>query len=204
MFQSSNLDEVYGIGTAIPPGANLNNYTTPGNYYSIDAANTGTLLNVPPGVASGFRLDVRANTAPGWNKQIIYPNGNIQRIWMRQQGDGWTSWHSTITNADCEIKQITNSYGIILTLVRFGSDDHPKAIKIQGYINKTLSAGTEYTIATDPALKSSLNWYHNILTGVKGKNTICYIKIDNDGKILLTPQTTIDSGTGINIMECYV
>lgn len=203
-FQNSNLDQVYGLGIAIPAGEDLNNYTTPGSYYSVNTANTATLSNLPDGVTSGFRLEVKANTGAGWNKQIMYPNGSVQRIWMRQQGDGWTSWNSMITNADCEIKQITNSYGIILTLVKFGSDDHPKVIKIQGYINQALSAGTEYTIATDTAMKSSINWYHNIFTGVKGSGTICYIKIDNNGNLLLTPHATINSGTGMNIMECYV
>ena len=116
----------------------------------------------------------------------------------------WTEWCRAITNADCEIKQITNSYGIILTLVKFGSDDHPKSIKIQGYINKTLSAGTTYTIVTDSALKSSINWYHNIHCGINGTNTMCYIRIDNNGNLQLTPYTTINSGSGINIMECYV
>ena len=202
--QNSNLDQVYGLGIAIPAGEDLNNYTTPGSYYSVNTANTATLSNLPDGVTSGFRLEVKANTGAGWNKQIMYPNGSVQRIWMRQQGDGWTSWNSMITNADCEIKQITNSYGIILTLVKFGSDDHPKVIKIQGYINQALSAGTEYTIATDTAMKSSINWYHNIFTGVKGSGTICYIKIDNNGNLLLTPHATINSGTGMNIMECYV
>ena len=202
--QNSNLDQVYGLGIAIPAGEDLNNYTTPGSYYSVNTANTATLSNLPDGVTSGFRLEVKANTGAGWNKQIMYPNGSVQRIWMRQQGDGWTSWNSMITNADCEIKQITNSYGIILTLVKFGSDDHPKVIKIQGYINQALSAGTEYTIATDTAMKSSINWYHNIFTGVKGSGTICYIRIDNNGNLLLTPHATINSGTGMNIMECYV
>lgn len=200
----TNLDQVYGLGIAIPAGEDLNNYTTPGSYYSVNTANTATLSNLPDGVTSGFRLEVKASTGAGWNKQIMYPNGSVQRIWMRQQGGGWTSWDSMITNADYEIKQITNSYGIILTLAKFGSDDHPKVIKIQGYINQTLSAGTEYTIATDTAMKSSINWYHNIFTGVKGRDTICYLKIDNNGNLLLTPHTTINSGTGMNIMECYV
>ena len=98
--QNSNLGAIYGLGTPIPSGANLNDYTNPGNYYSVNTANTATLSNLPDGVTSGFRLEVIANTGVGWNKQILYPNGNIQRIWIRQQGDGWTGWYSTLTNAD--------------------------------------------------------------------------------------------------------
>lgn len=100
LHQNSNLGAIYGLGTPIPSGANLNDYTNPGNYYSVNTANTATLSNLPDGVTSGFRLEVIANTGVGWNKQILYPNGNIQRIWIRQQGDGWTGWYSTLTNAD--------------------------------------------------------------------------------------------------------
>lgn len=136
---------------------------------------------------------------------ILYVAAGTDAVFLRPKVDGtWKDWERLLTNADCEIKQITNSYGIILTLVKFGSNDHPKAIKIQGYINKTLSAGTTYTIATDSALKSSINWYHNIFTGINGINTMCYMKIDNNGNLQLTPYTTINSGSGMNIMECYV
>ena len=68
----------------------------------MNTANTATLSNLPDGVTSGFRLEVIANTGIGWNKQILYPNGNIQRIWIRQQGDGWTGWYSTLTNANIQ------------------------------------------------------------------------------------------------------
>ena len=78
------------------------------------------------------------------------------------------------------------------------------AIKIGGYVNKALSAGTAYTIATNTEVKSRVEWYHNIHCGINGINTVAYLRITTDGNIVLTPQTAIASGVGINIAEYYV
>lgn len=203
LHQNSNLDQVYGLGIAIPAGEDLNNYTTPGSYYSVNTANTATLSNLPDRVTSGFRLEVKASTGDGWNKQIMYPNGSVQRIWIRQQGGGWTDWYSIISNADYEVRTITNSYGLTINLFTFGNDSI-KAIKIQGYINKALTAGTEYTLATNAILKSRVNWYHNVLSGGKGSNIISYLNIDTSGNLKVTPQVAVASSVPISIMEYYV
>lgn len=200
--QNSNLDDrtaVADLFAVANIGVNMRRIVR----YNANTLNTPYKAGMTSDIDSGLAIITMGSTNYG-AILCIPEGGTVTAPCICKKTQTWGSWERLISNADCEIKQVTNSYGIILTLVKFGSDNHPKAIKIQGYINKTLSAGTEYTIATDPALKSSINWYHNILTGVKGKNTICYIKIDNDGKLLLTPQTTIDSGTGMNIMECYV
>ena len=107
---NSDLGEVYGLGISIPAGADLNNYITPGNYYSFDTANTATLSHVPEGVTTGFRMEVKSTTANKWVKQIVYPNANLQRTHTRQsQGaaDDWTGWARSITNADLQIVRVT-------------------------------------------------------------------------------------------------
>lgn len=115
---NSNLGAIYGLGTPIPSGANLDDYTNPGNYYSVSTANTGTLSNLPGRVKTGFRLEVIANTANSWLKQIMYPNGDLQQIWIRQLGGAWTNWNLVITSNDwiqCVLKSgittASNNYG---------------------------------------------------------------------------------------------
>lgn len=108
-----------------------------------------------------------------------------------------------ITNADYEVQTITNSYGINIHLIRFGNDN-VKVIRLSGYINKALTAGTEYIIATNAALKSRVNWYHNVFVSGKGSELAIYLRIDDNGNVKITPRTTIVSNTAINMMEYYV
>lgn len=112
-------------------------------------------------------------------------------------------WSKALTNADYEGQNISNSYGLTINLFRFGNDNI-KTIKIQGYINKALTAGTEYTIATNVVLKSRVNWYHNVLSGGKGSSSISYMNIDTSGNLKITPQAAIASGSAISIVEYYV
>ena len=118
--ENSDLDNVYGRGISIPSGADLNNYIDPGNYYSFDTANTATLLHVPEGVTTGFRMEVKTTTANNWVKQIIYPNAKLQRTHYRQSEgatDKWVDWHRSLSNADIQIYNlitpVTNGSNIV-------------------------------------------------------------------------------------------
>lgn len=92
---------VYGIGTAIPANSDLNDYVTPGNYYSMDTANTSTLKNIPPSVTTGFRMNVVAVSNSMWIKQIILVNENIQRIRMRAISAGDIGkWYVSVFSED--------------------------------------------------------------------------------------------------------
>lgn len=135
---------------------------------------------------------------------ILYVAAGTDAVFLRPKVNGtWKDWERLLSNADYEAKTITNSYGLTIVLFTFGSDTI-KAIKIGGYINKAMSAGTAYTIATNIAAKSRVEWYHNIHCGINGVNTVAYLRITTDGNIVLTPQTAIASGVGINIAEYYV
>lgn len=166
----------------IPDNADLysDTYKVPGNYYCPSNVNVVTLKNCPLSKAFILKVD--------------YTNGTQYK---------WEHDSSIITSADYEAKTIPNSYGLTIVLFTFGSDTI-KAIKIGGYINKAMSAGTAYTIATNIAAKSRVEWYHNIHCGINGVNTVAYLRITTDGNIVLTPQTAIASGVGINIAEYYV
>lgn len=108
-----------------------------------------------------------------------------------------------LTNADYEVQTITNSYGININLIRFGNDN-VKVIRLSGYINKALTAGTEYIFATNAALKSRVDWYHNVFVSGKGSELKVYLNIDKNGNVKITPHTAIASGLAINMMEYYV
>ena len=108
-----------------------------------------------------------------------------------------------LTNADYEVQTITNSYGININLIRFGNDN-VKVIRLSGYINKALTARTEYIIATNAALKSRVDWYHNVFVSGKGSELKVYLNIDKNGNVKITPHTAIASGLAINMMEYYV
>ena len=130
-------------------------------------------------------------------------SGTYKARYSAPAGTQWTGWKTALTNADFENTSITNNYGLAINLFTFGNQNL-KAIKITGYINKALTAGTEYTIATNTALKSRVNWYHNIFSGGKGSELLVYISIGTDGNIKITPKTAIASGAAINIAEFYV
>ena len=70
---SIDLSEYYklGVGEAIPTGADLNNYVTPGTYRSSNADVTATLLNAPFD-NTGFRLVVQENQDIGWITQLAF------------------------------------------------------------------------------------------------------------------------------------
>ena len=149
------------------------------------------------GTSSSKRINFEATEAFGSAR------GVYKARYAAPAGTQWSGWERDLTNADYEAQNISNSYGLTINLFRFGNDNI-KTIKIQGYINKALTAGTEYTIATNVVLKSRVNWYHNVLSGGKGSSSISYMNIDTSGNLKITPQTAIASGSAISIVEYYV
>ena len=208
-FQNSNFDKYYSLSDAIqiPSGADLNNYTDFGNYVSSAASISSTLQNCPA-LNGGFVLHVErvtgATDGTFLKQRIIYNEAKSLEFWRVKTGkESWSSWVSPITNADYNAQSITNQYGLNLHLVKFGNDNL-KVIRLSGYINKTLTAGTEYIIASNVSLKSRVDWYHNVFVSGKGSELTVYLNIDNDGNVKITPKTAIASGTAINMMEYYV
>lgn len=135
---------------------------------------------------------------------ILYVAAGTDAVFLRPKVDGtWKDWERLLTNADYNVQSITNQYGLNLHLVKFGNDNL-KVIRLSGYINKTLTAGTEYIIASNVSLKSRVDWYHNVFVSGKGSELTVYLNIDNDGNVKITPKTAIASGTAINMMEYYV
>lgn len=85
-------DATVFAGTAIQSGDDLNDYTTPGIYYSATATITASLLNMPEIFASGFSMLIAPISTN--NSQIIFPGGLGGDIYTRSAvSTGWQSWY---------------------------------------------------------------------------------------------------------------
>lgn len=67
------FDSVYGLGTAITSGTDLDSLTTPGNYYSPSSSISVSLLNCPLPY-NGFRLNVYYTSSTARIEQELIPN----------------------------------------------------------------------------------------------------------------------------------
>lgn len=92
-------ETVYGTGTEIESGTNLNSLTTPGIYYSPSATVSGSLTNCPF-TNYGFRLEVRMVGTARYT-QFLFPMTRQSThygegmFFMRQYGtdSAWASWY---------------------------------------------------------------------------------------------------------------
>lgn len=92
-------------GTLIPDGADLNDYTTVGEYYCLAASNAATLVNTPL-TGAGFRLIVEMGYAAAIKNQIIIGTVNPV-IWVRTLNT---------SNSTCsEWRKLLDSTGGIMT-----------------------------------------------------------------------------------------
>lgn len=84
-FQLSDLNS--SRLTSIPSNSDLNNYTTPGTYYTTSSAVSNTIAHTP-GSAAGFKLIVNAASSSNYVQQyILYnssnPTASSNNIWIR-------------------------------------------------------------------------------------------------------------------------
>lgn len=85
-------DATLFAGTTIQSGDDMNDYTTPGIYYSISMTISSTLLNLPETFGSGFSMLVFSLNAN--NIQVIYLGGGGGTIYTRSStSSGWSSWY---------------------------------------------------------------------------------------------------------------
>lgn len=88
-FNGFSDDATIVVGTEIPSGDDMNNYTTPGIYRSTSSAVTATLLHMPEIFTSGFAMLV-FNMSLTANVQVIFAGDNM---YMRFSNiSGWRSW----------------------------------------------------------------------------------------------------------------
>lgn len=93
-----------GPGEAIPSGADLNSYTSPGVYRSTSASVSATLVNTPY-TGTGFRLEVFNTTSANQIMQEIKANSASARTYRRignYTGGAWTfnnAWYQVLQQA---------------------------------------------------------------------------------------------------------
>ena len=77
--------------TSIPNGADLDSYTTAGNYYVVNATTAASLSNTP--YTSGlFRLIVSEITGPSRVQIILTANTSDKIMYYRSSTNSGTSW----------------------------------------------------------------------------------------------------------------
>lgn len=91
----SITNQIFGLGTQIPSGADLNDYTEAGVYCCKSINEAPTLLNNPH-KTSGFRLEVSYTVRiPDRFFQKIIPNVGSEGVFYTRTYDsvGWGSWY---------------------------------------------------------------------------------------------------------------
>ena len=108
---NSNLEGYYKLsgGTAIPNGANLTGYKTPGNYYCPNNTVAASLTGSP--TKKAFTLKVELSTGNSYPCQTIrdFATGKIYFRTFNIDTNAWSEWGYSIQNADMESKQITST-----------------------------------------------------------------------------------------------
>lgn len=100
--------------TLIPNSSNLNDYTTPGHYYTPNAGGSQTIQNTPY-TASGFKLIVENLSSTQHVLQTLKA-ANGKRIFYRTAtivsgSYQWSDWESPVTNADLPLSAKTYQLG---------------------------------------------------------------------------------------------
>lgn len=108
---NTNLEGYYKLsgGTAIPNGANLTGYKTPGNYYCPNNTVAASLTGSP--TKKAFTLKVELSTGNSYPCQTIrdFATGKIYFRTFNIDTNAWSEWGYSIQNADMESKQITST-----------------------------------------------------------------------------------------------
>lgn len=99
---NSNLEGYYKLsgGTAIPNGANLTGYKTPGNYYCPNNTVAASLTGSP--TKKAFTLKIELSTGNSYPCQTIrdFTTGKIYFRTFNIDTNTWSEWGNSIQNSD--------------------------------------------------------------------------------------------------------
>lgn len=136
--------------TAQKNGANLNNFTTVGQYYFKTTVGTVEYLNLPKTNLNGT-LIVTDGASDYGIRQIFIPKDNIiiyQR--RRTSSGGWTEWH--VFASDTEMFSMLYPVGTVMLAFR---DDADKVCAAANSYNKKYGSGGDNTfvVLDGPSIK---------------------------------------------------
>lgn len=101
--------------TLIPNGSDLNDYTTPGQYYVSTAANSKTIENCPY-TLSGFKLTVEKMSSDGHILQTLKAVNEKYIYYRTAANSNFNGWLTPVTNADLPLSAKTYQLGGSQTL----------------------------------------------------------------------------------------
>lgn len=108
--------------TTIPSSADLDTYTTPGNYKCTSNTTAGTLTHCP--VATAFRMFVMTSTLSSRYIQIIVVNNMVSRVYMRHYtGSSWYDWSKLLTDNEIPVTK-----AVTLTAAGWSSNSQTKTV----------------------------------------------------------------------------
>lgn len=96
----TGLNEYFNISknTSIPENADLNDYTTPGTFYSPNSERTASIVNCPLNDTSFYLLVIRPLSGnSSYIRQILLRNEKDQRIFTRFKTSLWGEWEEILT-----------------------------------------------------------------------------------------------------------
>lgn len=102
---SSDLQNCYSLlvpEILIPNGSDLNDYTTPGQYYVSTAANSKTIENCPY-TLSGFKLTVEKMSSDGHILQTLKAVNEKYIYYRTAANSNFNGWLTPVTNADLDV-----------------------------------------------------------------------------------------------------
>ena len=118
-YTRQTKDKVWGDWRRISPfneigmpisNIDLNNLKTPGEYYSLDTANTNTILNSPTPV--GFRIEVTQLTPWTILQKVIANSDHIVEFYRYFSKNKWEPWYTYTNSKYLKSEIIKAIYGV--------------------------------------------------------------------------------------------
>ena len=164
-------------GEKIPDNADLNTYTTPGNYYSPGSTNSATHIN-PPMTNSGYKLIVEKSYT---SKTIFqYAKAQSNLIYYRVYNDSgvWSDWNIIISNKNISSYALPLSGGTLTGQLNAHGNIYMKNTNPWILLNDSDSNVNFYVQASGSSIGIGNTWSKSLL-------------INNTGKVTIQSETTI-------------
>ena len=196
----NSIDTLNINGTVIPQNSDLNNYTTPGVFYSQTGTISATLSNTPVTNAA-FKMIVEYLHNTSRIRQTIYVNNTTSDTYVRtfSSSQSWGEWMKMATGNDTGEIILSNALNI-----RYRKVGNQVSLNInyrgdQAQTSKQLTAYAVTELATLPTgYRPSTEIDAPLFVRLdNGATTDCYLIIYTNGKIDVFNWGTAKTAVGI-------